>query len=65
MVAGVGISADDEWVGVRDDCHEVIDVPSLRGDMVTVAKRPTPIREESRRGRSVTGHDPFTGRAIS
>src|SRR3954452_24970552 len=31
--------------------------------MVTVAKRPVPVRQESLRGRSVMGHDPKAGQS--
>src|SRR5660398_300734 len=50
MVAGVGIHTDDERAGMRDDSHG--DRRSfLQMDMVTVAKRPAPVREEITSGR--------------
>jgi hypothetical protein len=60
----VGVDADDERVGVRDDCHGRSTLLPREGTWVTVAKRPVPVREESLRGRSVMGHDP-RGRAVS
>jgi hypothetical protein len=63
VVAGVGVYADDEWVCMRDDSHG--DRCSFREtDMVTVAKRPVPVREEATSGRICDGPRP-AGRAVS